>query len=80
MEFKESKAERNQMNCLQRQKQCSVLWSMAAKIGVKMALLKVTVAGIGKLQILCSNHVGDIYQGGVYSADSAWKHDCVMCI
>lgn len=53
---------------------------MAAKIGVKMALLKVTVAGIGKLQILCSNHVGDIYQGGVYSADSAWKHDCVMCI
>lgn len=34
---------------------------MVAKMGVKMALLKVTVAGIGKLQNLCSNH--EVCQG-----------------
>lgn len=52
MEIKESKAERNQISFLQRQKQFSVLWCMVAEMGIKVALLKVTVAGIGKFQTM----------------------------
>lgn len=50
---------------------CSL--AMVTKMGIKMALLKVTEAGTGKLQILCSNHVVTSVRGGVYSADSAWE-------
>lgn len=40
---------------------------------------EITVAGIGKLQIFCSNHV--VCQGcWQCSADSAWEHDCVLWI